>query len=111
MASDTINRGTDPSNRIKRERPNILLAVTGSVAGIKGPEIAVKLVKRLNANVRVLLTRGGSNFWEKANGYDELEWAEMLSFTGQDKKIEVGNNRLAEPPRISIIGKKLQFEQ
>jgi hypothetical protein len=105
MKSDIIN-GVDPSKRIKRVRPNIILAVTGSVAAIKGPEIAVKLVKRLDANVRVLLTRGGSNFWEKAVGYDEIEWAEMLSFTFQDHTNGV-NNRVMGPPRISIIGKNI----
>lgn len=71
---------------------NILLAVTGSVAGIKGPELAVKIHQDCNANVRVLLTRGGANFWDKAKGYSEHYWDAMI-------KLSSGEN-----PPISIIG-------
>mmetsp|Transcript_7246 Transcript_7246/g.15701 ORF Transcript_7246/g.15701 Transcript_7246/m.15701 type:complete len:251 (-) Transcript_7246:440-1192(-) len=51
-------------------RPNILLGVTGSVAAVKSPEIALRLREDLNADVRVLLTAGGANFWEKAAEYN-----------------------------------------
>lgn len=56
----------------------ILLAVTGSVAAIKSPEIAVRLVRELNATVQVLLTVGGKNFWEKSIGYDEQHWESFI---------------------------------
>ena len=56
----------------------ILLAVTGSVAAIKSPEIAVRLVRELNATVQVLLTVGGKNFWEKAIAYDGQYWESLI---------------------------------
>ena len=83
-----------------RTRPrhcNILLAVTGSVGAIKGPEIAVRLVQTLHANVRVLLTRAGSSFWEKAAGYNQQVWREMIS--------------LKDHSKISIIGKGDEHER
>lgn len=73
----------------KRKTHNILLGITGSVAAVKGPELAVRLVKELDANVKILLTRGGTNFWEKAIAYDEKYWNEMRSLleNGSDSKI------------------------
>lgn len=64
--------GSSPGTN-RRPRPNILLAITGSVAAIKGPELAVKLVN-FGANVRVLLTKGGHNFWTKAEAYNQVHW-------------------------------------
>jgi phosphopantothenoylcysteine synthetase/decarboxylase len=58
----------------RKQRPQILLGVTGSVAAVKAPEIAVRLVREFNAHVRVLLSAGGSNFWEKAEEYDKENW-------------------------------------
>ncbi len=104
MDNDT-NKNFDPSTsanvkhkRIPRvNRPNVLLAVTGSVAGIKGPEIAVKLIQQVHVNVRVLLTRGGKNFWSKSKDYNLQYWDEMSSFL----------NSGDDPARIEIIGKIL----
>jgi hypothetical protein len=48
---------TQPSN-VQRRRRNILLGVTGSVAAVKAPEIAVCLCRELNAHVKILLTAG-----------------------------------------------------
>jgi hypothetical protein len=62
-----------------RRRPRVLLGITGSVAAIKGPEIAVRLVKELNVDVCVLLTHGGYNFWTKANEYNPAFWTELKS--------------------------------
>lgn len=106
IINNVASTPTSPSNGITNheQRPNVLLAVTGSVAAVKGPEIAVELVKRFNSNVRVLLTRGGSNFWEKANGYDSKHWAEMMSFINQ-QPTNKGSNPKLEPPRICVIGK------
>ena len=55
----------------------ILLGVTGSVAAVKAPELAVRLYRELNADVRVLLTSGGKNFWTKAKDYDGKAWKEF----------------------------------
>uniref|UniRef100_A0A7S1D871 Flavoprotein domain-containing protein n=1 Tax=Cyclophora tenuis TaxID=216820 RepID=A0A7S1D871_CYCTE len=60
-----------------RRRPRILLGVTGSVAAVKSPEIAVRLHRDLNADVRILLTSGGDNFWNKAQDYDGTAWNEF----------------------------------
>jgi len=57
-------------------RPRVLLGVTGSVAGLKGPEIAVRLSRDLQVDVGVVLTRGGDNFWAKAKDYDAVSWSE-----------------------------------
>jgi len=55
----------------------ILLGVTGSVAVVKTPEIAVQLVTRLGAQVKILLTAGGRNFWDKAQEYNPTAWNEL----------------------------------
>jgi phosphopantothenoylcysteine synthetase/decarboxylase len=58
------------------EQPiHILLGVTGSVAAVKAPEIAVHLIQSLPiAQVKVLLTRGGSSFWKPAQEYAPEIW-------------------------------------
>jgi hypothetical protein len=58
----------------------ILLGVTGSVAAVKAPELAVQLVEELGAQVRILLTEGGKNFWGKASQYDAEAWAKLQRF-------------------------------
>lgn len=60
-----------------RRRPRVLLGVTGSVAAIKAPEIVNQLVDQIGADVRVLLTSGGSNFWNKAETYNPSMWKRM----------------------------------
>jgi len=76
----------------EERKPNVLLAITGSVAGIKGPELAVKIHQECNARVRVLLTRGGSFFWHKAGSYSQYYWDVMVDLCN------------GEDPPISIIG-------
>lgn len=72
-ADDVSTESENPNPRRSR-RPRILFAVTGSVAAVKGPEIAVRLVTECNCDVRILLTRGGENFWNKAEAYDTHYW-------------------------------------
>ncbi|KAL3943572.1 MAG: hypothetical protein SGBAC_002353 [Bacillariaceae sp.] len=57
---------------------NILLAVTGSVAAIKCPELAVRLVRECGANVKVLLSQGGNNFWSRSQSYNQEYWDFLL---------------------------------
>jgi Flavoprotein len=54
----------------------ILLGVTGSVAAVKTPEIICKLMDKFGPNVyiKVVLTRGGKYFWDKAPTYDAVHW-------------------------------------
>ena len=68
---------------------NILLAVTGSVAAIKCPEIAVRLVRELNANVKVLLSQGGKNFWDKSKGYNQKYWNLLLEEVYNNESISI----------------------
>jgi hypothetical protein len=72
----------------RRRRPRILLGVTGSVAAVKAPELAVRLHMMEfphddddaanqddgRPDIRVLLTKGGENFWNKARTYDSFHW-------------------------------------
>jgi len=87
------NGSSSRSSTRRRRRPlRILLGVTGSVAAVKAPELAVRLVRELSGRstgrgddddddddveVRVLLTSGGGNFWNKASEYDPRAWREM----------------------------------
>lgn len=64
-----------------RQRPRVVLGITGSVAAIKGPEIAVRLVQELEVDVRVLLTHGGDNFWKKAQEYNPPYWNQLQELT------------------------------
>lgn len=68
----------------KRRRPRVLLGITGSVAAVKGPELAVRLKRELDVDVRVLLTGGGFNFWNKAREYDPLYWGELEKHISSD---------------------------
>lgn len=72
----STSASTNPPQRRKR----ILLGITGSVAAIKGPEIALLLSRELDAHVVVLLTHGGSNFWYKAKDYNPQIWEEYENF-------------------------------
>jgi len=60
--------------------PHILLGITGSVAAVKGPELALTLVQQHNASVIVLLTRGGMNFWGRSSElYNPVIWKDFLA--------------------------------
>lgn len=60
----------EPTNKERKKK--ILLGVTGSVAAVKAPLIAVRLCA--SADVKILLTHGGTNFWNKAIDYDPEAW-------------------------------------
>jgi 3-polyprenyl-4-hydroxybenzoate decarboxylase len=63
--------------------PRILLGVTGSVAAIKAPEVVVQLVTQCNAEVKVVLSRGGKTFWDKAADYDPVSWERLRELLQQ----------------------------
>ena len=93
------------SKRKRKETPNVLLGVSGSVAAVKAPEIALKLVQDLHANVCVLLTRGGLNFWEKAKDYNREIWDEMQSLSPTKRPQMSENDGSEEPSTLSVVGK------
>jgi hypothetical protein len=80
-------------------RPHILLGVTGSVAALKAPEIALKLANKLDAYIYVLLTQGGDNFWRKAKDYNPLIW-QLLQ-----EEISIGQK---DSPSVRVFGKRRQ---
>jgi hypothetical protein len=71
----TMANAAETSSSAPRLR--VLLGVTGSVAAVKAPEIAVRLVKDCKADVKVLLSAGGQNFWNKAQQYDPVSWKRL----------------------------------
>lgn len=87
------------SARAKR-RPRILLGVTGSVAAVKGPELACSLAR--DADVCVLVTRGGQNFMSKAKEYDAKSWDEFTTWTEKDAD-ETSSGENTEEGNGSII--------
>lgn len=62
--------------RLSNDSSNILLGVTGSVAAVKVPELISRLLDRFGPkiSIKVVLTQGGKNFWEKACTYDATYW-------------------------------------
>lgn len=98
-----------------QEKKKIILGITGSVAAIKGPELAVRLSKELDAHILILLTNGGQNFWDKAQSYNPEAWNlfsqlvepfdPLLNFTGEKSKLQIitaeqewkGWNQMSDP--------------
>eukprot|EP00594_Rhizosolenia_setigera_P021177 CAMPEP_0178979386 /NCGR_PEP_ID=MMETSP0789-20121207/25811_1 /TAXON_ID=3005 /ORGANISM="Rhizosolenia setigera, Strain CCMP 1694" /LENGTH=229 /DNA_ID=CAMNT_0020669481 /DNA_START=43 /DNA_END=732 /DNA_ORIENTATION=- len=86
-------------------RSRVLLGASGSVAVVKVPEIAVKLHRDLEADVRIVLTHGAQYFWgEKTKEYDEYHWIELqkrmapLSEESEtDRRILVYDAQLGDP--------------
>lgn len=68
-----------------RRRPRILLGITGSVAAVKGPKLALRLADELKADVKVVLTRTVEQyFWKEGRAvatYDGESWRKLLSVT------------------------------
>lgn len=72
--------------------PRILLGVTGSVAAIKAPEVVVQLVTKCNAEVKVVLSRGGKTFWDKAAAYDPVSWERLRELLKQQVNVNENGN-------------------
>ena len=62
-------------------RPRILLGITGSIAAVKGPRLAILLAHNLKAHVKVVLTRTVEQYFWKQCGvtqtYDAEAWEEF----------------------------------
>jgi hypothetical protein len=93
MATTTEVDPPPPIN--KKAGPRILLGVTGSVAAIKAPEVVVQLVtqSKCNAEVKVVLSRGGKTFWDKAADYDPVSWGRLCELLQQ---VNDNGNRAVE---------------
>jgi phosphopantothenoylcysteine decarboxylase len=78
-----VHRPSD-SSRTSRRRRRVLLGVTGSVAAVKVPEIAVRLVEEVgNLQVTIVLTRGGLTFWNQAQAYNLHYWNRLQCYLGR----------------------------
>ena len=68
-------------DKASAKRPRVLLGITGSVASVKGPRLALMLSQKLKAHVKVILTRTvEQSFWKEGGvtlGYDEEAWIEF----------------------------------
>jgi hypothetical protein len=89
MVPTVSSSTTDVDNR--PEGPRVLLGVTGSVAAVKAPEIAVRLVTECNAHVKVMLSSGGKNFWDKAVEYDNVHWEKLQGLLLSTAETQTGS--------------------
>ena len=74
----------------------ILLGVTGSVAAVKAPEIALRLVTQEGWAVKILLTKGGRHFWDQSKNYNLDVWKKFEALIEEELS--------KENPRLAIIG-------
>ena len=92
------------------KRPNILLGITGSVAAVKGPELALSLSEF--ANVKVVLTKHGKRFWDLASTYDKDTFGLFCNVEGismyEDKdEWDVYKVIGSTPPRTGIVARRV----
>lgn len=60
----------------------IILGVTGSVAAVKAPELAIKILQEIpDAALELILSVGGKHFWDRAASYDPTSWQRLSDFT------------------------------
>jgi hypothetical protein len=86
---------SNESSPERQRRSRILYAVTGSVAAVKGPEIAVRLVNEMDFDVCILLTRGGENFWSKAKDYNLQYWNILQELLVSNREKNTNNSRIS----------------
>lgn len=64
-----------------RRPPRIILGITGSIAAVKGPRLALRLANELKADVKVVLTRTVEQyFWKEGRAvatYDRESWMDF----------------------------------
>lgn len=93
----------------------IILGVTGSVAAVKAPEIALRLVQQQQQQqqeedssasvstsspcwaVKILLSRGGRHFWDQSKHYNGKLWEQFERLLMAESK--------KEEPLLSVLGK------
>lgn len=82
LSSTTMSAPTSAtSESLHGRRPHILLGITGSIAAVKGPRLALRLANELKANVKVVLTRTVEQyFWKEGRAvptYDRENWIDF----------------------------------
>ena len=94
-------------------RPRILLGITGSIAAVKGPRLALRLAREVKADVTVVLTRTvAAHFWRDAvPEYDADAWRDFVAATaseasgeeeGGEEDAEGGAAWRSSPGRIAV---------
>ena len=83
-----------PRHQSNRRRPRILLGITGSVAAVKGPKLALRLARgEVKADVKVVLTRTVEHyFWKEGRAvstYDVDSWMKFQVATKSTSSSEV----------------------
>lgn len=75
------NNTATPTATPHGRRPHIILGITGSIAAVKGPRLALRLANELNAHVKVVLTRTVEHyFWQEGRAvpaYDRESWIDF----------------------------------
>ena len=80
-----------------QERTKILLGVTGSVAAVKAPEIAVRLVEdSAGYAVKVVLTQGGRHFWDQSKNYKPEIWERFVKCLERESE--------KKEPGLTVLG-------
>ena len=77
-------------------KTHVILGVTGSVAAVKAPEIALRLVVEQGLAVKIVLTQGGRHFWEQSRNYNGEIWNKFEACLEQESK--------KEDPWLTVIG-------
>lgn len=97
--ADTADTTTAPLKpQHQKQQPQhkrrILLGVTGSVAAIKCPELAVRFCREQNAHVKIILTQAGEHFWHKSADYNPTAWQEFQSILALTSDDITNNNNI-----------------
>ena len=77
-------------------KTHVILGVTGSVAAVKAPEIALRLVVEQGLAVKILLTQGGRHFWDQSQNYNGEIWSKFQACLEQESK--------KDDPCLLVIG-------
>mmetsp|Transcript_13131 Transcript_13131/g.26809 ORF Transcript_13131/g.26809 Transcript_13131/m.26809 type:complete len:307 (-) Transcript_13131:37-957(-) len=91
-------------------RPRVLLGVTGSIAAVKAPRLAIRLATELKADVKVVLTRTVEQyFWKEGKAcetYDPACWKEFGSWVdgGNDKSPSFSSTVATGSARVETEG-------
>jgi len=91
-------------------RPHIILGITGSIAAVKGPRLALRLANKLKAHVKVVLTRTVEQyFWKEGRAvptYDVQSWIDfertLVTSRARDEEEEYETDWKLTSGRISI---------
>ena len=84
------------SNNNNNNKTHVLLGVTGSVAAVKAPEIALRLVAEQGVAVKIILTQGGRHFWDQSRNYNTDIWDKFEACLAEESK--------KDDPGLTITG-------